>query len=81
MNMQRERKEIYVVICCWKDMAIMQEDIVKFGVRTRKRNKSIKESAKLVSMCCSQFYIYIIVVFYDTIVPLSPSSECFSQYF
>ena len=29
-------------------MAIMQEDILKFGVRTRKRNKSIKESAKLV---------------------------------
>jgi len=28
-------------------MAIMQEDILKFGVRTRKRNKSIKESAKL----------------------------------
>merc|ERR1719167_173338 len=26
----------------------MQEDILKFGVRTRKRNKSFKESAKLV---------------------------------
>ncbi len=62
MNMQRKRKEIYVLICFWKDMAIMQEDTVKFGVRTRKRNKSIKESAKLVSMSCSQFYICITVV-------------------
>ena len=31
-------------------MAIMQEDILKIGVRTRKRNKSIKESAKLVNL-------------------------------
>ena len=32
-----------------REMALMQEDILKFGVRTRKRNKSIKESAKLVT--------------------------------
>jgi hypothetical protein len=31
-------------------MAVMQEDMVKLGVRTRKRNKSIKESAKLVNL-------------------------------
>ena len=30
-------------------MAVMQEELIKFGVRTRKRNKSIKESAKLVN--------------------------------
>jgi hypothetical protein len=59
----------------------MQEDIVKFGVRTRKRNKSIKESAKLVSMCRSQFYIYIIVVLYDTIVLMSPILGMFQRYF
>jgi hypothetical protein len=40
-------------------MAIMQEDIVKFGVRTRKRNKSIKESAKLV-----RFLIFILHFFH-----------------
>ena len=34
----------------------MQEDILKFGVRTRKRNKSIKESAKLVIL---DFYLTV----------------------
>ena len=38
-------------------MAIMQEDIIKFGVRTRKRNKSIKESAKLVTNPFHQLFL------------------------
>ena len=38
------------------EMAIMQEDILKFGVRTRKRNKSIKESAKLVNKLSNKIW-------------------------
>ena len=38
------------------EMAIMQEDILKFGVRTRKRNKSIKESAKLVNKSLNKIW-------------------------
>ena len=34
----------------------MQEDSLKVGVRTRKRNKSIKESARLVSTISNNMF-------------------------